>query len=96
MQLLNNSHIECIVNGHTFNGWADEDPPWEFEEDDSSEVMRGADGGMYVSGKAILGGKFRFKMSPSAPTTQWAITRGKCKRMRLNKKAQRCLFRHLK
>ena len=73
MQILSNSNIECIINGHTFNGWADEDPPWEFEQDDAAEIFDGADGGMYASGMTRLGGTFRFKMSPSSPTTQWAI-----------------------
>ena len=73
MQILSNSHIECIINGHTFSGWASDDPPWEVEEEDAASTEKGADGGMYVSGMPALGGVFRFKMSPSSPTTQWAI-----------------------
>ena len=73
MQILNNSHIECIINGHTIEGWASDDPPWEVEQDDATTAEKGADGGLYVSGMPELGGTLMLKLSPSSPSTQWAI-----------------------
>ena len=72
-QLLSQSHIECIINGHRFTNWANEDPPYDFEEEDAIETETGSDGGLYVHGMPKFGAIFVFKMFPSSPTTQWAI-----------------------
>ena len=58
------AHIELILNGHRFTGWADEDPPFEFDFEESSDRTRGADGGMYALGMPTYGGTFTFKMFP--------------------------------
>ena len=67
------AHIECIINGFRFTGWADEDPPYEFEYESSSTRTRGPDGGLYALGLTMYGGMWTFKMMPNSPTTQWAI-----------------------
>ena len=72
-QLLSHAHIECIINGHRFTGWAEDDPPYEWEEEDSAEFKTGQDGGMYGLSKPEFGGMFRFKLQPASPTTQWAM-----------------------
>ena len=66
------AHITCIINGHTFSGWA-EAPPYDWEQDESSERTRGADGGLYALGMPIYGGMFTFRMQPNSPTAQWAV-----------------------
>lgn len=65
--------VEIIINGHRFTAWADEDPPFEFEYEESSDRSRGPDGGLYAMGVPNYGGTFTFKMFPTSPTTQWAI-----------------------
>ena len=72
-QIESYAHLECIINGHRFTGWADEDPPFEFDFDDSAEFTEGADGGMYVLGKPAFGGGFTFKMFSTSPTSQWSM-----------------------
>ena len=72
-QLESNAHIECILNGHRFTGLADEDPPIEFEFEESSERTIGADGGLYAMGMPNYGGSMTFKVFPTSPSTQWAI-----------------------
>ena len=72
-QIQSFAHIELILNGHRFTGWANEDPPLEFEQEPSSERSHGADGGLYAKGMPIYGNVMTFKMFPTSPTTQWAI-----------------------
>ena len=72
-QLESFAHLECIINGFRFVGWADEDPPFEFGNEESSERTRGPDGGLYAVGIPKFGDTFTFKMFPTSPTTQWAI-----------------------
>ena len=72
-QLESFAHLELILNGFRFSGWADEDPPFEFDFEESSERTRGADGGLYALGMPTYGGTFTFKVFPSAPPAQWAM-----------------------
>ena len=67
------SHIVCHINGHTFGGWANEDPPYEFDFDESSDRQRGADGALYSKGMPVYGGTFTFKVFPTSQTAQWAM-----------------------
>lgn len=67
------AHIQCIINGHRFEGWADEDPPYEFDYEESSDRTIGRDGGLYVLGLPMFGGGFTFKMQPNSPTAIWAV-----------------------
>lgn len=73
MQLRSHAHIECILNGHRVIGWAEEDPPYEFEYEDAAEYVEGHDGGLYGLGRPRLGGTFMLKLQPTSPTTQWAV-----------------------
>ena len=72
-QLESYAHLECIINGFRFSGWADEDPPFEFDFEESSERTRGADGGLYALGMPTYGGTWTFKVFPTAPPAQWAM-----------------------
>ena len=72
-QIESYAHLEVIINGHRFTGWADEDPPFEFDFEESSERTRGSDGGLYALGLPVYGGTFTFKMFSTSPTTQWSI-----------------------
>lgn len=73
MQLLQFSHINLTLNGHRFVGWANEDPPvdWEFEE--AAELEDGPDGGVYGSGVPRFGGIMVAKVQPASPSAQWCM-----------------------
>ena len=72
-QLRSHNDIECIVSGHRFVGWSDDDPPYDIEIEESSERKRGHDGTLYGLSMPSYGGTFTWKMSPNSPTTRWAI-----------------------
>lgn len=73
-QILSHAHVEVIINGHRFTGWADEDRPVEFPNgDDMVDVKMGRDGGLYGSNIPMFGGTMKFKLAPSSPTAQWGI-----------------------
>lgn len=73
MQLRSHNDIECIINGHRFVGWSGDDPPYDFEIEEASERTRGHDGALYGLSRPAYGLVATFKMSPSSPTTRWAI-----------------------
>ena len=73
-QILSHSHINVVINGHPFTGWADEERPVEFPSGENMvEVKVGRDGGVYGSNIPMFGGEVKFKLAPTSPTTQWAI-----------------------
>ena len=67
------AQIKVIINGHEFEGWADEDPPYEFDFEESSTRSIGRDGGLYALGEPMFGGQWTFKMQASSVTAQWAV-----------------------
>ena len=67
------ANLECIVNGHRFQAWAAEDPPFDFDYEDAVDTEFGPDGALYAMGMPSLGGTWTFKMFPTSPTAQWAI-----------------------
>ena len=71
MQLLSHSHIECLINGHRFTGWAEDDPPYSWEYEDAVELKKGQDGGLYGNSMPEFGGIYNFMVEPSSPTSQW-------------------------
>ena len=73
MQLLSHAHIDLRLNGHRFNGWAEDDPPYEWEIEDAVEFKEGQDGGLYGVSMPRLGGVLRLKLAPTSPSTQWCI-----------------------
>ena len=73
MQLLSHAHIRCILNGHLVVGFAEDDPPYEWEFEDSAEYKKGQDGGQYGRSIPTYGGLLRLKIQPNSPTTQWCI-----------------------
>ena len=72
-QLKSHRHVECVLNGHRITGWSDDDPPYEFEYEDSIEIKRGQDGGLYGSSMPNFGGKFTIKLDPTSPSAQWCM-----------------------
>ena len=90
MQLLNHSHIECILNGHRWTGWAEDDPPYESEFEDAAELKTGQDGGLYGLGMPQLGGILTLKAQPASPSVQWCIQQ---EQMRKNAHKQRQALR---
>ena len=68
VQTLSHAHIRCILNGHLFVGWAEDDPPYDFEYDDAVEKKKGQDGGLYLMGKPELGGVLTVKLAPNSPS----------------------------
>ena len=79
-QLESFAHLELILNGFRFSGWADEDPPFEFDFEESSERTRGADGGLYALGMPTYGGTFTFKVFPTARRRNGPCNRSRCAR----------------
>ena len=73
MQIQSFAHLDLIINGHRFVGWADEDPPIDWEFEDMNEVAHGADGGAYILSKPDLGGMMTVKLFATSPSTQWLI-----------------------
>ena len=73
MNLRSHAHIELILNGHRIVGWADDDPPYEFESEEAAEYKRGQDGGLYGRSMQSFGAKLTIKLDPSSPSTQWCI-----------------------
>ena len=71
--LRSHAHIHIILNGHRFSGWADDDPPYEFETEEAAEFKRGQDGGLYGRSMQSFGATLTFKLDPSSLTTQWCI-----------------------
>ena len=67
------SHIDAIINGHRFTGWANESPPYSFEQEESSVRSVGPDGGLYALGMAAFGNSWTFKLQPNSPTAQWCV-----------------------
>ena len=72
-QFLSHAHVELIINGHRFVGWAEDDPPYEWEFEDAAEFKEGQDGGLYGIGNPRLGGVLTFKLQPASPSTQWSM-----------------------
>ena len=73
MQLLSHAHVECIINGHRCVGWAEDDPPYEWEYEDAADLVQGAEGGLYGIGHARFGGILTLKFQPASPSTQWCM-----------------------
>lgn len=89
-QFLAHSHIECTLNGHRFVGWAEDDPPYEWEFEDAIEIKEGQDGGLYGLGLPRLGGNLTLKLQPASPSTQWCMQQ---EQMRKNSHVERSAIR---
>ena len=68
-------HVSLQINGHSFSGWADEDPPVDFESLDLLEATFGRSGDMYISDRGKRGGEVTVKLLPTSPSAvrclQW-------------------------
>ncbi|MBF2753947.1 MAG: hypothetical protein ISN29_01625 [Gammaproteobacteria bacterium AqS3] len=77
--LPSHAHVECILNGTRFDTWADDDPPYEFETDDSASLTLGMSGRTYGNGSANFGGRLMLRLAPHSPGVQqlikWEIER---------------------
>ena len=92
-QLRSHAHIELMLNGHRFVGWAEDDPPYEFEYEDASELKRGQDGGMYGLSMPSFGGILTIKLQPASPTAQWCIQQEQIRKNLQKSKAQSRIYR---
>ena len=73
-QLLSNAHINLIINGHRFSGFADEDRPVEFPGgEDFFTLSTGPDGALYGMAIPMFGGPITVRLEPSSPSVQWAV-----------------------
>ena len=83
--ILSFEHIKLTLNGHTFQGWANEDPPVEFPDIEFLETDWGKDGTLYASNTAIRGGEVMVKLLPSSRSTKkvlnWVSERQRGKRL---------------
>ncbi len=77
-QILNNLHIDLIIDGaHRVQGLADDDRPYEFgDPGERFTITRSKnDGGMYGMSNNVFGGPFTIRLSPTSPSAQWFIAR---------------------
>ena len=70
---LSNSAIVFILNGHRFSGFADEDPPVDFEVPEIATANFGKDGGLYTNDTGKRGGELTVKLLPASPSTKWMM-----------------------
>ena len=68
-----NAQISVILNDHRVIGWAEEDPPYEFEWPDLADIKTGADGGKYGMAIPDFGCGFTLKLSDVSPSLQHFI-----------------------
>lgn len=74
MQPTSHAHIDCIIEGFRVDGWAAEDPPYEFpDNDDLFEIIRGAAGDENPDARPMYGGGLILKVLPTSPAAQWGI-----------------------
>lgn len=65
---LSSSHLDLELNGIRFEGYADEDPPVDFDNIELSEAEIGKDGTMSTTGTGMQGAKLTVKLLPTSPT----------------------------
>lgn len=73
--LTSYDHIECVLNGHTIKGYADENPPIMLDFEDTSESRQGPHGNIYVLEKAKQDAILRVRLMPHSPSVRWFIDR---------------------
>lgn len=66
---ISSTHLDLVLNGIRFEGYADEDPPVDFDAIEVATVTRGKDGTMYSMGTGMQGGRVTVKLLPTSPTT---------------------------
>ena len=71
--LLSHAYRNTVLNGHRFVLLAGEEPPVDFEFEDSAEVERGPDGTLNGLGNARLGGEMTVMVQPGSRSVQWCI-----------------------
>ena len=64
--ILSDRHVECIINDHRIEGWADESPPIDFPEIEMIEAMYGRDGTLYGAETGRQGGEVTLKLLPAS------------------------------
>lgn len=62
--ILSHRHIELVINGHRFDGYADDDSPVEFPDMELVDTQRGKDGTLYGTDTAMIGGEVTVKLLP--------------------------------
>lgn len=86
------AHIEIALNGYDITTFADDDPPYMIETDDSAEFKVGQDGKLYGLGRADFSGTLRIRLAPHSPAVQWCISRENERKQRLIDKVRHQTF----
>ena len=73
MYLPAHAHVDLLLNGHRVVGWAEDDPPYDWDYEESSQRKRGQDGTLYGLSLPAFGGTFRGMLQPGSPSTRWCI-----------------------
>ena len=82
MQIQSRSHDLLTLNGFEFSKFAQEERPVEFPNgEDLYDIFYGADGGMYLRAKPMLGGPLIVRLDPTSPAAQWCIEREEERKM---------------
>ena len=68
-QVQSHGGMSLIINGERVQGFADEDPPVEYDAPSLYEETRGADGALYVRGTNNPGGSLTVKLLPTSKDT---------------------------
>lgn len=63
-------HIDFVINDHRIEGWADDDPPYEFPVIEFLNKKYGHDGTLYVSDSGMQGGEVMLKLLPNSRSTK--------------------------
>ena len=93
MQLRSHAHLEVILNGHMVSGWADDDPPYEWEFEEANEFKTGQDGGLYGLSKPEFGGVLTLKLTPNAESTKWSIQQEQNRKNAIKARRRARIFR---
>ena len=71
--LPSHAHVDLILNGTRIDTWADDDPPYDLETDDSANLTTGKAGRKYGNGEANFGGRLMIRLAPHSPGVKWLI-----------------------
>lgn len=65
--------IEIIINGHRFEGYAEEDEPYDLTFPETSAQKFGPHGNVYSDENRRRDAVLTLRLAPHSPSTQWCI-----------------------
>ena len=92
MSIPSHAYIEIILNGHRFTTFADDNPPYMIDDEDSATFKLGGDGKQFGLGLPLFGGVFRVRLAPHSPSVQWCIQREAERMQRLRNRVRAQAF----